>query len=416
MQAIRIFLAFAFTVGAGLAGAGCFTFHSLLERAEPPPPSVALNPYEGVDWESVEHHKAALHTHTLQSDGHQMPGEVVRAYHRMGFTVLALTDHDYFRPNYLVRTGVLPQVAASPFPREGARPPDFPLNTTWPWPEFGAPSPQDLEMVGVEGAELSRHHHMGSYFNSYGAPAGVLDEDEQLRSVRDRGGLAVLFHPGVTADRRRRHPVEWYEERFLLHPPKYLIGIEVTNAPRFRETYDEGLWDQLLARLLPERPVWGFGTDDMHDLRSVPESHTVLLVNELSEGSIREALESGRFYFRKSTRSLDFLGEPMAEDPFPSVHAIEVDEEEGTIRIHASNHDRILWISAPEVLEPLADHADSHEPWAPGRVVEEGEKIRFRTAEGVDRYLRIELHRNHEGHLYRTFTNPLGVRSEPRGK
>ena len=61
--------------------------------------SIVVNPYEGVDWETVEHHKAALHLHTLQSDGRHPVTEVVAAYREAGFTILSLTDHDWNRPN-----------------------------------------------------------------------------------------------------------------------------------------------------------------------------------------------------------------------------------------------------------------------------------------------------------------------------
>jgi hypothetical protein len=393
-----------------LTAEGCSLSHSVSGPPSLPILAVVNDPYSGVDWSSVERHKSALHTHTLQSDGHQMPREVVVAYRRMGFTVVALTDHDYFRPNFQIRTGTLPEEAASPYPEPAGVPTDFPLNTTWPWSKFGTPAPPELGMVGIEGAELSRGHHMGSYFNSYGAPAGVEAEDDQIWAVGERGGLTILFHPGVSP----RRPVEWYEERFRLHPPERLIGLEITNSPRAREAYDESLWDQLLARLLPERTVWGVGTDDMHDLRSVPESHTTLLLEEFSETGVREALISGRFLFHKSTRRLDFLEGHTLSDPFPGIESIEVDNVAGAIRVRAVRYDEILWISAPSSLELRSELKQSDPPGAAGQVVARGESIRFREVDGVAGYLRIEMRRVLGGDTYRTFTNPL-VLGSPRG-
>ena len=48
---------------------------------------IVLNPYENIDWKTVEKHKAALHFHTLQSDGFHMVAEAINAYRRAGFTL-----------------------------------------------------------------------------------------------------------------------------------------------------------------------------------------------------------------------------------------------------------------------------------------------------------------------------------------
>src|SRR5690606_36105153 len=115
-----------------------------------------------------------------------------------------------------------------------------------------------------------------------------------------------------------RKTLDWYVERFRKHSPEYLIGMEVANTLHTRwETYDEGLWDQLMARFMPGRPVWGFGTDDMHRLEDCLQSHTVFLLPSLSQANVREAMENGRFYFTKSTRKIDLREGPEGLDEFP---------------------------------------------------------------------------------------------------
>ncbi len=369
--------------------------------------SVVLNPYRSVDWEVVEHHRAALHVHTLQSDGWHLPAEVVAAYHKAGFKILAITDHDNMEPNVHVRPGRVPEDRASPYP--DPKPENYPANTTWPWTAFGAPAPEELGLVGIEANELSYRHHINSLFNSYGAPDKTLDEDQLLLAVKQRGGLAFLDHPGISANWWTRRPVEWYAERFEKHGPDYLVGIEVTNCSPETEQYDEGLWDQLLARFMPERPIWGFGTDDMHTMTSVRESDSVFLLDELNEGAVREAMEAGRFYFRKSNRRNDLRERRPPEELFPQIRAIRVDEAAGTITVEASNHDTIRWISAPESLEPAADYRTSNSPWPLGRVVHEGATLDYRAAPGIGNYVRVELHRRDGDDLYRTFTNPIGM-------
>ena len=372
-------------------------------------PELVLNPYADVDWETFEHHKAALHTHTLQSDGHHPLQEVVQAYHDAGFTILAITDHDTHEPNVHVRGGSVPEEEATPYP--DPEPDDYPANTTWPWPDFGAPAPAEWGMVGIEGNELSDRHHMNSLYNDYGVLSRDKDEDEQLHEVRDRGGLAFLDHPGIDAGWWTRQPVEWYVERFETHGPEYLVGIEVTNCSVETEKYDEGLWDQLLARFMPERPIWGFGTDDMHSLASVRESHSVFVIDEFNDDSVRAAMEDGQFYFRKSSRRNDFRERAPAEELFPLIHAIDVDEDAGVITVDASNYDVIQWITAPESLEPVADYETSNEPWPLGQVIHEGATLNYRETPELDRYVRIELHREDGEEIYRTFTNPFGFAS-----
>lgn len=369
---------------------------------------VVLNPYEGVNWDEFGHYKAALHVHTLQSDGFHSVDKVTRTYKKMGFDILAITDHDIFGPNTRIEWGGLEEGQGTEFPGD-PKPDGFPANTTWPWTDYGALSPEELGMVGIEANELTSKHHINSYFTSYGVhPDEDLTEDEQLYQVKKTGGLAYMDHPAVYADWWTRRPVEWYVERFQKHSPDYLVGIEVTNADEDRIKYDEGLWDQLLARLMPERPVWGFGADDMHQLEDTRETDSIFVLEELSAEAVREAMLKGQFYFRWASGRIDLRD---ARGPFPVIHSIRVDNDKGIITISASDYDTIKWISVPETLEPLADYKTSHEPWALGKVVHEGRTLKFRETPGVGNYVRAELTTTEGGRDFRVFTNPFGLGS-----
>jgi predicted metal-dependent phosphoesterase TrpH len=137
------------------------------------------NRYADVDWRRYQQHKANYHTHTTISDGSGTPQGVIDRYSALGYTILALTDHDTM--------GI--------------------ERTTWPWQAFDR-DPETLGMVAIEGNEISRVHHIGSYFNDYGS-ADVDSEDAVIKEIGRRGGLAVLFHPG-----RYTKPVEWYVEMY----------------------------------------------------------------------------------------------------------------------------------------------------------------------------------------------------------
>ncbi len=402
---LRRFVAIAL-VGCLIAVGGCGS--SLTTNSQARVLTIVVNPYADVDWDTFGHYRAALHTHTLQSDGRHSAKDVVTAYHQAGFAILAITDHDTHKPNRHVERGNVPKEQASPYPLD-PKPENYPANTTWPWTAFGAKAPESLGMVGIEGNEISNRHHMNSLFNGFGVPQKNMDEDEQLFAIRDHGGLAFLNHPGIAAKWWTRRPVDWYVERFAKHGPAYLVGIEVTNCTTETYTYDEGLWDQLLAKFMPGRPIWGFGTEDTHKLADARESDSVFVLKELSESAVRKAMEAGQFYFRKSTRRNDFRQREPAETLYPRIRAIEVDDKAGTITVRAANHDLIRWISSPESLEAVADYKTDNAPWPLGCVVHEGETLNYRNATNLKNYVRVELQRTDGKEVYRTFTNPFGL-------
>ncbi|SKB27570.1 hypothetical protein SAMN05660226_00280 [Parapedobacter luteus] len=388
---------------------------------------VVVNPYGNVNWQTFEKHHAALHVHSLQSDGFHKVKDVIDTFRQAGFTILSITDHDWNWPNERISWKHLPVEAATPYPI-GRLPKNFPANPTWPWTNYGSSTPEELGMIGIQGNELTFRHHINSYFSDYGvyydktgpeAPyGGITDdegrevwEDDMIRGVREKGGLTVLNHPGEleTHSWWLRRPVEWYVERFTSNPADGLVGIEVTNNDDEREKFDIGLWDQLLARLMPDRPVWGFGGNDMHAFDHVNYTFTVFLIDEFTTEAVRDAMERGQFYFckapgRTDVRQYDF-------NAFPTIDNIGIDQRNNTITITASNYDKINWISVPETLEMLADYKTSNEPWALGNIVHEGSTLDLNSNPGIRNYVRAELIRIDGDNVYRTFTNPFGISS-----
>lgn len=293
-----------------------------------PPAFVIDNPYAGIDWATVERHRANFHTHTTESDGKASPDAVIDRYHTLGYHVLALTDHDTKGP----------------------------AKTTWPWSRFNR-DPAELGIVAIEGNELSRHHHTGSYFSSYGDP-NVANEHDALEQVGQHHGVAVFFHPG-----RYDKPVSWYVEMYRKFD--FLVGFEVFNQ-RDRYPGDRALWDKVLTEVMPDRPVWGFSNDDMH----VPDSHlgyswNMMLLDELGEQPVRIAMETGRFYFVHCPNG------PKGQ-PAPVIHSIEIDNQANTITIDASGQDEIRWVSQ-------------------GKQVAEGPTINLKDTAEVQGYVRAEL-------------------------
>lgn len=303
------------------------------------------NPYAGVDWNEFEPHKAALHMHTMMSDGGGRPHEVIDRYAALGFTIISITDHDTQGPyNNLSH----PHRA----------------RTTWPWEGFGRVS-DALGVLAIEGNEISRLAHHGSYFNDYGNP-DLPAEAESLAAIAAKGGLAVMFHPGryTSGEDPLQRDVDWYLQAFRDHP--HLVGIEAYNQiDRFPG--DRATWDALLTQLIDERPVWGFSNDDMHSMNSqLGFNYNIMLMPELSDAWMRKALAEGMFFYVHS---------PHAHNgpPPPVVSAIRVSEADGTIRIESGGHDRIEWISE-------------------GALVHTGDEIRLGEVAHLGRYVRAVVH------------------------
>lgn len=247
-----------------------------------------VNPYEGVNWQTTGHYDANFHTHTKLSDGHITPHAVIDRYKELGYSILALTDHDTHHHNAWPKS-LYPWTeiqAIYETIKDSTRRGDI----TWAeeeGEEWQNRDPAELGMVAIEGSEISRTHHIGSYFNDYAGGTG--SEEVAFKEMADRNGLAVFFHPG-----RYDRGVDWYVNFYKRND--HLIGMEVYNQ-NDRYPGDRAIWDRVLQRLMPERPVWGFANDDMHRNDHLGRNRNVMLLPELNAAAVRTAMENGHSYF-----------------------------------------------------------------------------------------------------------------------
>ena len=379
---------------------------------------VALtNPYEKADWQTVHRYRADLHVHTLQSDGCHPVSEVVKAFHYAGFSILAITDHDLLAPNFcpLREAATQSQVDYGAFatehtPYPDPKPPTFPANPTWPWTDYGAPSPADLGMLGIQAAELTCTYHVSSFFSSYGVMPpcdnGVAILDEELREVARRGGLAVLNHPDT------RQPPEWFVQLYRDHPAESFVGVEIGADDTATVDSYVAVWDQVLGELMPARPVWGFGTSDMHMLTRTRFAFTVFLLDELTTENVKAAMQRGQFYSVVGPRMLNLSRERgQAHDgpeayvgTYPELRSISVDRDAGKISIDASGYDEIVWIS-----QPVRHEANSRAPWPSGELAQRGAVFDYADSNATLRYVRAEVVRHTDDGPIRLFVNPFAL-------
>jgi hypothetical protein len=377
------------------------------------------NPYENVDWATFSHYRADLHVHTLQSDGCHSVSEVVRAFHDLGFAILSITDHDIVEPNLcpLREAATSAQIefgayATERTPYPDPRPPTFPADTTWPWSAYGAPSPAELGILGIEGAELTCTYHVNSFFSDYGVrppcKGGVdIDVDAELIEVARRGGLAVLNHPDTS------QPPEWFAKLYRDHPATSFVGIEIaSDDPLAAETYVK-LWDKLLGELMPSRPIWGFGTSDTHILARTRFAFTVFLLRELTADGVKDAMRRGQFYSvvqptmmvnLSRDRGIAFAGREAYDGKYPALRSIVVDRNAQRITIDASGYDEIDWISRRSAHDK---DAPAGAVWPSGEVVQRGTVFDFSDSGATWSYVRVEVIRHTDAGPVRLLLNPF---------
>lgn len=198
---------------------------------------------------------------------------------------------------------------------------------------------------------------------------------------------AASFRPRFDMSAVPEPALDYYADLFQTHDR--LVGIEVLNGTRpMREyTLDRELWDKLLARLMPDRPVWGLATDDMHSMSHLGRDWLVVPLPDLAQKPLRQAMIRGAFYF-SSTRVRS--GEGTASEP-PRLRAITHAPAQGTLSVQAE-----------EAGNPLPETAFQ---WiADGRTVHVGSVLDYRNTAGIGGYVRLEI----AGGGGTTYTNPFG--------
>jgi len=254
-----------------------------------------------------------------------------------------------------------------------------------------------IESVSVPGVELSEHQHTLSLFTTYPRPLRDDFLENQWRAiaeVQQMGGLTVLAHPGrywELEDGQVPKPViERYVTFFKTYPA--LIGHEVVNQTD-RYPHDRALWDALLTRLMPDRPVWGMANDDSHARPHVGLNRTQLLLTSLDRESVEKALRNGRFYFTtRATRD----EENRDRETTPRIEKIKVNEKGTRITVKAT--------SAGEPVEAKRYHWIS----AHGQRVGMGATLDLTEAAGINAYVRLQI----EGEGGTTFTQPFGIKQK----
>lgn len=202
-------------------------------------------------------------------------------------------------------------------------------------------------------------------------------------ALAKRGGVqrAMRFSPPHV------HPdaLKFYESLYIRY--SHLFGIEIAN-PYSDHRLDKELWDLLLDRMMPQRPVWGMAGDDMHYGAELQFGWEVLLVPQLDNNEAKQALRDGAYYV---STARTYGKDSPALSKAPKIDEITHDPAAGSIRIRASDAGM-----------PLPESAYA---WiSGGQTVHIGSTLDYRLVAGIRNYARAEI----TGEGGKTFTNPFG--------
>ena len=243
-------------------------------------------------------YKANLHCHSVISDGSLTPEELKEAYKAHGYSVLAITDHEY--PNdhtalsdsdFLMLTGY--EAYIRPDSKAKTRPfkPEIHIN-------LFAKDPHNTLFIGFsdpyckyeddpvkrdawEKIDLGRpREYSVDYVNEF------------VRVAKEHGYICSHNHPLWSLE-------DW--EQILKY--EGFFSMEMCNYGSFRENrmeYNAQLYDYLLRH---GKKLFCHSTDDNHNKHPFDSpkcdsfgGFTMILADELSYDSIFKALENGEFY------------------------------------------------------------------------------------------------------------------------
>jgi len=123
--------------------------------------------------------------------------------------------------------------------------------------------------------------NLSSPINIRSSLQGIIDQ------INRQNGLAILSHPSYL--------IKPYSRRKLLRLRQYL-GIEIYNPNKIPWPQSTRRWDFLLSKR-PDAKVWGFASDDMHDLkRDAGRAWIVVRAKNPDVSEILNALKQGSFY------------------------------------------------------------------------------------------------------------------------
>lgn len=315
---------------------------------------ILYDPYEGIDWDTVEHHKAAWHNQVREDIG--TAHELIDMYVGEGPDPAGNTLQD--GEEYTV-------FAAG---NKGTQ------RMLWPWdelsdidPDYENRDPEDLGVIAFPAAEIQKPKHVCSLFSTVQDDDIDSDFDTSLsdhignilaaedKAVPNGEHMTSLAHPLRNEDKPAVHRIhkQFYDMWIDHSMDDGHIGVAAANKESGVRGRDVRFWDKLLTRFAPHRMIWGFGEDDPYEYRGIGEDVamqiTTLLLDESEfdpsdqSGSRKAAAEA----FREGRSLFHDRADYDASDPptYAHINSIDIDGTEITLDVEDRGDYTIHWFS-----------------------------------------------------------------------
>lgn len=342
------------------------------------------SPYEGVNWSSFGQFKAALHTHTTNSDGSASLPDAVTAHYTQGYDILATTDHVWKRlPG--ATTELYKNFITTDYMQTSYNGADLSALTAERIAELDAgagrenrpmllvPYSAELAIGGDPTPDEANVFFWGAGKNPIPVVPMAWDRniDTGLADANNSGGIFFINHPGRSTNAMNfggtlgqgadlpNNPsnmatwVRRYVNLYLKYPANTLVGMEIFNRRDQDSRHDRVLWDNILKTTIPEgRSFWGYANDDSHSTGAVGINYNVMVMPSNSLDNFRSAMIEGRSYMVTCVAWNEGIGSGTTSnapitthDARPRITSVTVDKTAETITIVAENATKIEWIS-----------------------------------------------------------------------
>ena len=337
------------------------------------------SPYDTVDWDSWKQYKASLHSHTDASDGGQSIEESVKSHYDLGFQILAITDHAVIGKQWNEVPDMVPLYRLFKFERTGMRDPivltdeerEQIIAGTYESAQraaleeaLGYELGGMMEVTGgceANGATPINDCHVNTFNTEAGrAKMGIYGDFKTIvEDCENDGGYSFLDHTGEYVGR-------WEEDEWRAHEPYYAnkfanIFLEYESCVAFdvnSTRFDSVIWDEILQLTIPKgRNVPGIAFSDSHQKGEDNDwAFTMMLMPELTMEAYEACMRSGA-WFNVGRVDTYYLGDDFngTGNLPPAVARVDVNQDEDTISITASEFDNVQWISDGKIIAEGAD-------------------------------------------------------------
>jgi histidinol phosphatase-like PHP family hydrolase len=359
-KTLAVLICLSLILPAGLFGASAAPKTNLAPAHD----YTIISPYEDVNWDTWKALKAALHTHTIASDGAANLDEMAESHYALGYDILAITDHMVNNRGWNTVPQLVPIMTLAKKDRNEGRT-VTPL-TDERYQEIlagvgrGGRGMLDVPLGNELNGAVPSNTHVNGLFADYGQGIIGVDGDytTPVREVEKRGGITFLNHLGnFTKAWDERNPdisrkpkfVNKFARIFLDYPS--CVAMDINSGTDAHTGYDRILWDEVLQKTIPNgRNVSCITFSDSHGLDQNDRAFTIMMQPENTVEALKACMETGA-YFGISRNAKAELGDSFeGVGPTPVVTRIKVDQSGDKITLTGTNYDNITWVSNGEII------------------------------------------------------------------